>query len=60
MRVRDTAVTRESSTEKVVKDRHRVLLMANHPDTGGSTFIASKINAAKDLLIGKGGGPKDP
>lgn len=27
------------------------MLMNNHPDTGGSTFIATKINEAKDVLI---------
>eukprot|EP00397_Hematodinium_sp_SG-2012_P060289 GEMP01078325.1.p1 GENE.GEMP01078325.1~~GEMP01078325.1.p1 ORF type:complete len:112 (+),score=14.84 GEMP01078325.1:166-501(+) len=35
-----------------IKDTHRRLLLANHPDKGGSTFLATKINEAKDQLIG--------
>jgi DnaJ homolog subfamily C member 19 len=34
-----------------VRERHRKLLLLNHPDAGGSGFIASKINEAKDVLI---------
>lgn len=46
---------RESATERVVKDAHRKIMMANHPDSGGSSYIATKVNEAKDLLLGKGG-----
>jgi hypothetical protein len=42
---------RESSSAKRIKDAHRTILIANHPDTGGSNFIASKVNEAKELLL---------
>ena len=36
--------------EKDVNDADRKLMMANHPDRGGSPFISEKINEAKNLL----------
>jgi hypothetical protein len=42
--------------ERKVKEAHRRIMIANHPDSGGSDYIASKVNEAKDVMLGKKGG----
>ena len=42
---------RESATPQRIKDQHRRILMLNHPDKGGSKYMATKINAAKEMLL---------
>ena len=39
------------ASDEAVKEAHRRLIAGLHPDHGGSSFLAAKVNQAKDLLL---------
>ncbi len=42
-------------TREMIIQAHRRMIQKNHPDRGGSEFIAAQINQAKDFLLKRHG-----
>ena len=45
-----TTFSERGITKELLRKKHRSLMLLNHPDRGGSPYLATKVNEAKEML----------
>ena len=48
----DVLGLRPGASASDIRDAHRRLMRGAHPDAGGSDWLASRVNQARDILLG--------